>query len=310
MKKLQRAFRRSLGAGITALLVLCLSVTAFADFAHGYLRYIVGDGSVTVTHYVGQEETVTVPAMIGGNPVNTIASGAFTDAESVMAIVLPETVTSVEEGAFGAWQSVVYNGVSPAAETGSSSAAEPAGDEPGAPEPEEEPPALAQPAGILTEDGKLITTDDEGNLVMVDTQTGVETVLDDSQPYTREADPAGGTVIRSGEGTAVSVESEGEVSFIDAENNRVTISTDGAGSTTRTVTGASGEQVFEEVEADVDADEPAPAAAPSAVPASAAAPTAEPDPVRRYLPIAAAVVLAIVVCAILLRPRKGKKESD
>ena len=61
----------------TAVLLLSMQVSCRAEFIHGYFRYTVENQSVTITAYYGDERVVTVPAMIGGNPVNTIASGAF-----------------------------------------------------------------------------------------------------------------------------------------------------------------------------------------------------------------------------------------
>ena len=82
------------------------------DYIHGYFIYTIEDESVTITDYTGSESVVTIPAMIGGNPVNTIASGAFADSETVVTVNLPETVTSIEAGAFNG-QNVVYYSVSP-----------------------------------------------------------------------------------------------------------------------------------------------------------------------------------------------------
>ncbi len=99
---------------IISLVMACvfafaLSVTAFAEtYTNGYFQYTVEDNSVTITKYFGSEENVTVPNMIAGNPVNTIAAGAFRDNEAVKSVMLPDTVTEVQGGAFGTAQSVDY----------------------------------------------------------------------------------------------------------------------------------------------------------------------------------------------------------
>ena len=92
-------------------LLLALSVSAWAadTYIHGYFRYTVEDGSVTITAYTGQAETVTVPAMIGGNPVNTIGTGAFASNPAVKRVNLPDTVTVIEEGAFAAGQTASFD---------------------------------------------------------------------------------------------------------------------------------------------------------------------------------------------------------
>ena len=90
------------------ILIFAAQFTAFAEYIHGFFRYTVDDGSVTITSYRGTETEVTVPSMIGGCPVNVIAKGAFADNENVRTVRLPDTVTKVENGAFGKDQTVIY----------------------------------------------------------------------------------------------------------------------------------------------------------------------------------------------------------
>lgn len=91
--------------------IFAVNMTAFAatEYVNGYLRYTVEDGSVTITGYNGREIEVTVPAKIAGVPVNTIASGAFWNANTVKKVNLPDTIMTIEEGAFAVGQTVVYN---------------------------------------------------------------------------------------------------------------------------------------------------------------------------------------------------------
>ena len=99
----------------TLLLVVLLSflplltVHAGDAYVHGYFRYTVEDKSVTITDYFGDEEEVTIPGMIAGNPVNVIKSGAFADSEAKI-IHLPDTIMTVEEGAFSLGQTVYFFG--------------------------------------------------------------------------------------------------------------------------------------------------------------------------------------------------------
>ena len=91
--------RAAMAFAFVLALALISPAVAFAEtYAHGHLRYEVADQSVTITGYAGREEIVTVPSMIGGNPVNSIASGAFSKAASVETVYLPNTVVSVEQG--------------------------------------------------------------------------------------------------------------------------------------------------------------------------------------------------------------------
>jgi hypothetical protein len=110
--------RAAMAFAFVLALALISPAVAFAEtYAHGHLRYEVADQSVTITGYAGHEEIVTVPSMIGGNPVNSIASGAFSTAASVETVYLPNTVVSVEQGAFAPSQAVVH-GVRPSEEEG------------------------------------------------------------------------------------------------------------------------------------------------------------------------------------------------
>ena len=107
--KVSDTMKKSVLCVIFALILLAATpICAAADYIHGFFRYTVEDESVTITSYKGREEEVTVPAMIGGNPVNVIAAGAFANNENVKTIHLPDTIMTVQPGAFGADQKVTY----------------------------------------------------------------------------------------------------------------------------------------------------------------------------------------------------------
>lgn len=94
-------------------LVMALSLTAVASastvYTEGALYYTIADESITITGYFGRDEVVTVPASIAGIPVNTIAKGAFTGSSAARVVDLPDTITTVEEGAFASGITVNYN---------------------------------------------------------------------------------------------------------------------------------------------------------------------------------------------------------
>ncbi len=100
-----------------AVIVLCLAVTlslcvgasAAKAYTNGKFQYTIEDHSVTITLYFGESEEVTVPNMIAGEPVNVIAAGAFSGNDAVKKINLPDTIMSVEVGAFAASQQVIYD---------------------------------------------------------------------------------------------------------------------------------------------------------------------------------------------------------
>ncbi len=98
---------------LLVLLVLAsVPVTVLADntvYTEGTLYYTVGDETITIVGCFGKNETITVPNSIGGIPVNTIASGAFTGNKYLKTLLLPDTITTVEGGAIGGGINVVYN---------------------------------------------------------------------------------------------------------------------------------------------------------------------------------------------------------
>lgn len=95
---------------LSLLMALVVAVPAFADtvYTEGALNYTIADESITITDYFGKDTEVTVPASIAGTPVNTIAAGAFAHNDSVKKVNLPDTITTVEEGAFAAGITVNY----------------------------------------------------------------------------------------------------------------------------------------------------------------------------------------------------------
>jgi len=103
--------KRVLSAALAAalLLALCSAALAATVYTEGYFYYTESGQSVTITGYFGKESTVTVPSFIDGCPVNTIAAGAFSDSTYVKTVNLPDTVTTVETGAFSEYITVVYS---------------------------------------------------------------------------------------------------------------------------------------------------------------------------------------------------------
>ena len=266
---LRRLACRLCAAALALLLTAGLGAAACADYIHGYFRYTVEDQSVTITGYFGPETAVTVPAMIGGNPVNAVAADAFRDS-AVQVVYLPDTIETVAEGAFAEEQQVYYL---------------PADAIDTRPDPS---------LGIPTESGGIVTTDDQGNLLLVD-ESGRETVLSDSGDFTRQTED-GRPVIRSADGTSVSV-SGSTVSFSrQGEAVTVAIGEDGL-----TVSSTGQEADYEEAEA--DAAEAASAAAPAGEDSRPL--SAERLPILLGLGLAA---LCAGVAVILTGSRRHKKK--
>lgn len=103
---------RKIVLSVLAILLVMWHTGAFAHaettYSEGYFYYTVADESITITGYFGKEKEITLPVMIAGYPVNTIAAGAFQNT-SAEKLLLPDTITSIEENAIGFGVSIVYN---------------------------------------------------------------------------------------------------------------------------------------------------------------------------------------------------------
>ena len=250
------------------LLALAVPAAAFADYIHGYFRYTIADRSVTITAYYGNETEVIVPAMIGTNPVNTIKAGVFAGTK-VQKVWLPDTIMTIEEGAFGPGQTVAY--YSNEKEIGQG--------------------GKTSPAGISSQSGSLITTDGDGNLVMVDPQ-GSETVLDDTQSYTLSTDEQGQTVITSEKGETVTVGQDGVVAFTDAKDTKITVSTTDGTRQTVSSDSKTGTEEADIDEPSKDREDPTPAK--------------QSKPLKTILLVAAAVIVVMAVAVVFAKKGRGK----
>ena len=96
---------------LSLFMLLTMTGTALAAtvYTEDALNYTIMDESITIIGYFGKDAEVTIPASIAGVPVNTIAKGAFMDNSNVKTVNLPDTITTVEEGAFAAGITVNYN---------------------------------------------------------------------------------------------------------------------------------------------------------------------------------------------------------
>ena len=63
-------------------------------------EYTVSDEEVTITKYLGSDETVNVPAEIEGKPVVAMAIGAFAKNEAIKKVVLPDSIKTIGQSAF------------------------------------------------------------------------------------------------------------------------------------------------------------------------------------------------------------------
>lgn len=103
--------RKSAAFMLSFIIALIMAVPIIAEAVYVYkcFEYTEEDNSVTITGYYGRDSEITVPPMIAGTPVNIIASGAFTGCRNVTVINLPDTITTIENGAFADSQTVKYD---------------------------------------------------------------------------------------------------------------------------------------------------------------------------------------------------------
>ncbi len=66
----------------------------------GFEWLLLYDGTAVITHYLGEETDVTVPATVNGYTVSKIGPYAFYDMSSIKAITLPDTITEIGDYAF------------------------------------------------------------------------------------------------------------------------------------------------------------------------------------------------------------------
>ncbi len=85
------------------------ALAAGTVYTEGTLYYTIGNGTITIVGSFGRKTEVTVPAMIAGVPVNTIAAGAFSENRYLQTLNLPDTITTIEDGAIGSGVQIIYN---------------------------------------------------------------------------------------------------------------------------------------------------------------------------------------------------------
>lgn len=92
---------------IKKLIIVCfvcismLPIKVFADevYTEGYFQYKIQNNTIEIVGYYGSESEVFIPESIGEMPVVTIKKDVFYS-PNIQTIHIPETVTTVESGAF------------------------------------------------------------------------------------------------------------------------------------------------------------------------------------------------------------------
>ncbi len=182
-------FRKCSTVFFALLASLFLGGTALAaqNYTEGYFEYQVEEASVTIVRYYGKESEVTVPSMIAGNPVSRIAKGAFGSSTTVKKVSLPDTIMTIEEGAFQNGIQIVYN--SGADEPGNGQRPPSDGSQGGAPDGSQN----GASNGVSSDETNLGTID--GTDGIDDAQTGIDGAEVQLPEEPKESDKTGQDVL-------------------------------------------------------------------------------------------------------------------
>lgn len=94
---------KRLAAALLFIAAMCFAgvgALAATEYSEGYFKYVIENETVTITSYFGSEKEVVIPERIASLPVAAIRSNAFVRNKTVTVLTIPETVTSVGDGAF------------------------------------------------------------------------------------------------------------------------------------------------------------------------------------------------------------------
>lgn len=97
--------KKSVALLIIVYLLIVVSSAAnaigIAEFTSGnFTAKKLGDGTVTITKWIGDEAKLEIPASLEGYPVSSIGKNAFSNNHELKRIVIPESIKSIEEQAF------------------------------------------------------------------------------------------------------------------------------------------------------------------------------------------------------------------
>lgn len=70
------------------------------DTENGCLKYTVQENYIILTEYRGRDINLTIPECVDGKPVTVIGKKAFLGAKGLQKVVLPESITQIQDWAF------------------------------------------------------------------------------------------------------------------------------------------------------------------------------------------------------------------
>jgi hypothetical protein len=78
-----------------------------SDLSDGFFAYEITEGTVAIAGYKGSEEQLAIPDKINGLPVTSIGANAFSLCDSLIGVVIPDSVISIGDGAFHGCSSLI-----------------------------------------------------------------------------------------------------------------------------------------------------------------------------------------------------------
>ena len=186
--------------------ILCVSTSGQVSasgnyYTEGYYKYTMDSDSVTIISYYGSESKVVIPDHIAALPVTRIESSTFAGNKTVKNVTIPETVTSIDDDLFYGNEAA---GTGENFEVAGDNLEEIGNGETGV------TGNLQDRPGITTENNKLITVDDTGNLVEIDAESNVKVIYREHK-YTIKENEDGEVIITDENDNKVSVEKDGKV---------------------------------------------------------------------------------------------------
>ena len=77
-----------------------LDTVSADDLVEGDYTYTVNNGEATITDYTGAGGAIMIPSTLGGYPTVAIGDSAFTYCQTLISVTIPNSVTTIEQGAF------------------------------------------------------------------------------------------------------------------------------------------------------------------------------------------------------------------
>ena len=89
-----------LGIALAATIALSAYAQQYCPASDFIVELVDGGGSVRIVEYIGQNQAVRIPSSINRLPVTHIGAFAFWEGGTLTDVVIPNSVTHIEEGAF------------------------------------------------------------------------------------------------------------------------------------------------------------------------------------------------------------------